>query len=78
MPSVNTLFGGPVQGAPTMLGPGSADSTTMAGHPLIRGARADASEMALSRTAGIIVAAAVGVIALVHVGGFRSTITIGG
>lgn len=78
MPAVNTLFGGPPPGAPVALGPGSADSASMAAHPIYRGAQAGASEMALSRTAGVIVAVAVAAIALVHVGGFRSTVTIGG
>lgn len=79
MPSVNTLFGGPVSaGSPRMVGPGPADASSMAAHPLVRGAQANASEMMLSRTAGAIVAVALLVVVLVHVGGFRSTITIGG
>lgn len=77
MPQVNTLMGGPPAGAPYFVGPGSADSTSMAAHPLVRGAVADASEMALSRTAGVIVAGALIVIALIHLGGFKSSISIG-
>lgn len=77
MPQVNTLFGGPPPGSPQFVGPGSADSTSMAAHPLVRGAVADASEMALSRTAGVIVAGAIVVIALIHLGGFKTSISVG-
>lgn len=77
MPGHNPLMGAPAYAGPTLLGPGQADASSMAGHPLITGPAVSADERAISRTAAVIVLAAIAVVVAVHAGGFRSTITIG-
>lgn len=78
MPNHNPLMGGAPAGAPVLLGAGPSDSTGMGGHPLVLGARARSDDLTLSRNAGALVAAAIALVILIHVGGFRSTVTIGG
>ena len=79
MPNHNPLMGGPAtQGHPSLVGAGPRDSVNLGDHPVRGGARATADEMMLSRKAGALVAAAIALVVLVHVGGFRSTVTIGG
>lgn len=75
----NPLMGPPAPGGmPSLVGAGPRDSANIGDHPVLGGARATADDMMLSRKAGALVAAAIALVVLVHVGGFRSTVTIGG
>lgn len=79
MPGHNPLMGGPASnGAPSLVGAGPYDSTRMSDHPVFGAARATTDDLMLSRKAGGLVAAAIALVILIHVGGFRSTVTIGG
>lgn len=78
MPNYNGLMGPPPAAPVSLVGAGPRDSTGIGEHPVLGGARATADDMLLSRKAGALVAAAIALVVLVHVGGFRSTVTIGG
>lgn len=78
MPNHNPLMGGPASGPVSLVGAGPRDSTGMGAHPVLGGARASADDLMLSRKAGGLVAGAIALVILIHVGGFRSTVTIGG
>lgn len=78
MPGHNPLMGGAPMGAPSLVGAGPNDSTGMGNHPVFGAQRVTSDELRLSRFAGGLVAGAIALVVLIHVGGFRSTVTIGG